>query len=324
MMVTILLAAGCAGQQPAEQNPGNNTIPSATVPVPSLPVTTIPVTVTTLPVPLQCPASNNRTYTLAEGDSFSFSYRDDERYNTGVNMWVFGDHFANMTPLQSDAEGRVTYRLSEFQTHLLGSGCYDVILQYPPKEERTLRWPFINASGYVINENGTILFTIQDFQKSRIAGPEPKKIFETEIARHYPGEITEKIQLIIEKSWIRINPVSDHVIGDKFTISGTTNLAVGDAIIVQVYSTNLTYLNRKSTTDPVTPEIKVMKGTPGNNTWMFYVNSESFRNDSYRVSVMATIQDAWATQPFLMSPSLEKQPGENHNASATASAGMVP
>jgi trimeric autotransporter adhesin len=324
MMVTILLAAGCAGQQPAEQNPGNNTTLAATFPVPSLPFTTIPVTVTTPPVPLQCPTGNNLTFTVAEGDSFLFSYRDNERYNTGVNMWVFGDHFANMTPLQSDAEGRVAYRLSEFQTHFLGSGCYDVILQYPPKEERTLRWPVINTSGYVMNDHGTTLFTIQDFQKSRIVEPKPVKIFKTEMARRGPGEMAEKVQLVIEKPWIRIDPVSDHVIGDKFTISGTTNLAVGDAIIVQVYSTNLTYLNRKSSIDPVPPEIRVLKGTPGNNTWTFYVNSEGFRNEPYRVSVMAEIQDAWASQPFLMSPSLEKQPGKERGVSVPTSVGIAP
>ena len=112
----------------------------------------------------------------------------------------------------------------------------------------------------------------------------------------------EKIQLILEDPWIRINPVRDHVIGDKFTISGTTNLAAGDDLQVQVYRTDPAYLARLRASQVdhgvMPPEIKVMNGTPGNNTWQFYVNTESFDQDRYVVSVSAVVQDASTFQFF--------------------------
>jgi hypothetical protein len=33
-------------------------------------------------------------------------------------------------------------------------------------------------------------------------------------------------------------PLPDHALGDKFTITGTTNLAVGDDLMVEIYSSS--------------------------------------------------------------------------------------
>ncbi len=102
--------------------------------------------------------------------------------------------------------------------------------------------------------------------------------------------------------WITIDPVENHVIGDKFIISGTTNLAPGDVLLVTLDRTDPAYLARMRASEverSVMPaEITVMNGTPGNNTWQFSVNTEWLEQDRYMVNVIAVVQYASAFQFF--------------------------
>ncbi|MDO9035451.1 MAG: hypothetical protein Q7U51_09645 [Methanoregula sp.] len=45
-----------------------------------------------------------------------------------------------------------------------------------------------------------------------------------------------KILIRNEITWIKIDPVSDHIVGDQFTVIGTTNLPVGSKIIGEIYT----------------------------------------------------------------------------------------
>ena len=66
--------------------------------------------------------------------------------------------------------------------------------------------------------------------------------------------------------FIRVNPVTDQVVGETFTISGTTNLAAGEEIGYSIFaitslSTNITAAKMVSSTTTVTG------GSCGMNTW---------------------------------------------------------
>jgi hypothetical protein len=45
--------------------------------------------------------------------------------------------------------------------------------------------------------------------------------------------------------WIKIDPISDKLAGDVFTVTSTTNLSAGDEILVQVYSLTINSLDRR-------------------------------------------------------------------------------
>src|SRR5208283_3190445 len=84
-----------------------------------------------------------------------------------------------------------------------------------------------------------------------------------------------------------INPVGDHAVGENFTISGSTNLAVGDNLQIDVYSSSFvpTSKNQLGGFSGASGVVHVMPGSNGLNMWSFAVNAAGFRPDEYIVEV---------------------------------------
>ena len=94
-----------------------------------------------------------------------------------------------------------------------------------------------------------------------------------------------KLQFLVEIPKITVLPVGDKQVGDKFTIQGTTNLAVDDEILVQVVSSSFkpTEKTQSGEFSGATGTVKVVAGTQGFNTWSFPVDAASFKPDEYIV-----------------------------------------
>jgi PGF-CTERM protein len=109
-----------------------------------------------------------------------------------------------------------------------------------------------------------------------------------------------KLQFLVEVPTIRIDPVTQHSVGDKFTITGTTNLAVDDEIIVEVTSSSFqpTEKTQSGEFSGATGTVKVIKGTEGFNTWSFPVDSSSFKPDEYIVKASGITVTASASTLF--------------------------
>jgi hypothetical protein len=115
-----------------------------------------------------------------------------------------------------------------------------------------------------------------------------------------------------------INPVGDHVVGDKFTITGTTNLAVGDKLQVDVYSSSFspTKKSQSGAYSGASGVVEVSAGPDGRNQWSFDIDSSGFKPDEYIVTVAGIIQDVkgsalfniLAATPVPTSPLLSETP----------------
>ena len=104
---------------------------------------------------------------------------------------------------------------------------------------------------------------------------------------------------------ILLSPVGDHYVGDNFTINGYTNLAIGDQLIVNVYSSSFGPTNKgqASGASGASGTVTVTYGTYGANSWSFPVNTTGFSPDTYLVMVSAiTIQNARAEGSFNLLP----------------------
>jgi hypothetical protein len=79
--------------------------------------------------------------------------------------------------------------------------------------------------------------------------------------------------------WIKIDPISDKQKGDIFTITATTNLSIGDNILIEVYPP-LPVMQAKSVSNGkfggARGTTKVISGNNGNNSISFIVNSSEF------------------------------------------------
>ena len=102
-----------------------------------------------------------------------------------------------------------------------------------------------------------------------------------------------------------IHPVGDHAVGENFTISGSTNLAVGDKLLVEVYSSSFqpTTKNQDSSFSGATGVVQVVPGI-GGNMWSFDVDAKDFKPDTYIVTVSGIIQDVRGSATFNIVKSL--------------------
>jgi hypothetical protein len=107
-----------------------------------------------------------------------------------------------------------------------------------------------------------------------------------------------------ETYWIKIDPIGDHVVGDKVLVTGITNLPIGDEIIVDIYPATFAPTEKERLkadgTEP-TP-IKVMKGMTGNNTWVYRVfDTTHSKKDTYLVTAISITNHTTTTQLFNLS-----------------------
>ena len=98
----------------------------------------------------------------------------------------------------------------------------------------------------------------------------------------------------------RPSPIGDKHVGDKFTITAATNLAVDDEILVQIYSSSFKPTDKSQSGEfsGATGTVKVTQGSSGMNLISFDVDSSTFKPDEYIVTESAVIQDATGTALF--------------------------
>ena len=109
-----------------------------------------------------------------------------------------------------------------------------------------------------------------------------------------------KLQFLIEVPAITIDPIGDKHVGDKFTITASTNLAVGDQVLVQVYSSSFKPTDKTQSGEfsGATGTVAVAQGTGGLNTISFDVDASTFKPDEYIVEEDAVLQKATGTALF--------------------------
>ena len=109
-----------------------------------------------------------------------------------------------------------------------------------------------------------------------------------------------KLQFLIEVPVITVAPIGDRHVGDKFTILATTNLAVDDEVLVEVYSSSFkpTQKSQSGEFSGATGTVKVTKGTGGLNQISFDVDASTFKPDEYIVTENAVLQSATGSALF--------------------------
>jgi PGF-CTERM protein len=112
-------------------------------------------------------------------------------------------------------------------------------------------------------------------------------------------DIYTKLTFTVAAPWIRIVNPGDQAAGSKFTITGTTNLAVDDQILVEVMSSSFTAVDKTSTstTSGVSQTTKVVKGDT-DNTWSVDVDTTNWKLDEYTIKVNGIEVDVTTTTNF--------------------------
>ena len=218
-----------------------------------------------------------------------------------VYVWIFGKNYRALAKSASvESDGSFEYKLESGETKDLTAGQYFVVVQHPMSKGFGVR-----ASGTSIEGDGINSVDLANLQASDAATALVNALDSPNVDDTYT-----KLTFVIEEPQIFIDPIGDKEAGSKFTISGTTNLAVGDKLIIDV--TSAAFQPSKKTEasgfGSTSGTATVEKGD-GMNKWSFEVDATGFKPDQYIVKIESVETDTTTTANFnVVEPKPTTQP----------------
>jgi len=250
-------------------------------------------------------ASTN-TNTLAKGDIL-YVRGTAEGKPTNVYIWTFGKNYRslyNSASVNSDAT--FEYKLDRGDTGDLYAGQYFVVVQHPMMNGIADIVATADGTGATGNPSttwtgGEPTVILAGLQASDAATALVDLLNSPNVDDTYT-----KLSFMIEEPWIRIDTIGDKYVGDTFKITGTTNLAEGDTILVTVTSSSFQPTEKTQTGEfsGTSGSVTVQKGDTY-NTWSFDVDASTFKPDEYLVSAESIEPSQSTTTTFNV---LEGQP----------------
>lgn len=226
--------------------------------------------------------------TVASGDDIKITGTAQGSTND-VQIWIFGKNFygdaansrvVNVETVSVEDDGTFEYELDN--TELLSSGQYFVIVQHPMSggyavgtDGRYLTGPGLPAAGSA----GSVDLT-------QLTASAAANAVINALNSPYSDDKYTKLTFFLEDAWIRIDPIGDQSAGSTFTITGTTNLAAGGELIVEVTSAAFQpgAAGETSGFSSDAGTVTIQQGETA-NTWSFEVDGTTFRPDQYTVTV---------------------------------------
>jgi len=254
--------------------------------------------------------------TVAQGDKIFITGTAEGQPTLGVKIWVLGKNYPTVSTdvkTQSvNADSSFKYEITETTTKNLFPGQYFVVVQHPMQNNvfDIDTWPDANDATVirVINKQMANAVAGQQAQQTiftllganSLQGSDAAEALVQGINSPNVDDTYTKLQFLIETPVITIAPIGDKHVGDKFTITAATNLAVDDEVLVQVYSSSFkpTQKSQSGEFSGATGTVKVKKGTSGMNTITFDVDSSTFKPDEYIVTANAILQVATGSALF--------------------------
>ncbi|WFN33576.1 DUF3821 domain-containing protein [Methanogenium sp. S4BF] len=242
--------------------------------------------------------------TVARGDDLYITGNAEGDPTPGVAIWILGKNFNDIQTETVEDNGAFSYKFTGTDT--LAAGQYFVVVQHPMYNDqfdlatrancpaagqtcvdRPILNPFVPV--FIIEGPGSLQGS--DAATALVNAMDSPDIDDT----YY------KLTFMIEEPWIMIDAIGDKYVGETFTITGTTNLAVGDSLIVEATSASFkpTEKTQSGSFSGASGTVLVTAGDKdGVNVWEFAVDASSFTPDEYIVTVEGIEAQQTATQTF--------------------------
>jgi len=213
-----------------------------------------------------------------------------------VAVWVFGK---NMQLLAQSAtvEDDGTFEYDIDNTETFSAGQYFVVIQHPMMDKIFGIEPGTGTQeGWIVGASGSGFTPVNI---ARLQASDAATALITALDSPNIDDTYVKLTFVVEEAQIFIDAIGDKAAGSTFTITGTTNLAVGDTLNIEVTSAAFqpTTKSEASGFGSVAGVTTVQQGD-GANTWSFEVDGSSFKPDQYIVNVESIETDTTATATF--------------------------
>jgi PGF-CTERM protein len=251
---------------------------------------------------------------VAQGDSLWVTGTAEGKPQPGVQIWIMGKNYAQVTTESVASDASFSHEITKAQTTSMDAGQYFIVVQHP-MQNQVFDINLITSGidiGWVVNyalrPQGTAANAGQGYTKifqllgpSSLQGTDAANALAQAINDPNVDDTYTKLQYLVEVPVIRIDPVGDRHVGDKFSITATTNLAVDDDVLFQVYSSSFkpTEKTQSGEFSGASGTVKVTAGNTGLNKLSFDVDASTFKPDEYIVQADRVLQPkATATALF--------------------------
>ncbi|MGC9434458.1 MAG: MEMAR_RS02690 family S-layer glycoprotein, partial [Methanomicrobiales archaeon] len=242
------------------------------------------------------------TATLAKGDKLivTGSAQGDP---TSVYVWIFGKNYRTLFQSESvESDGSFEYELDRAATDVMSAGQYFVVVQHPMQNGQpdVIGEPTTVGAGKWINATWVGGSSELNVEVSQLQASESANVLIDLLNKPQSDDTYRKLTFMVEEPWIRIDTVGTKTIGDTVTLSGTTNLAEGDELLIDVTSASFKPTDKTQAEEfsGASGTVTVEKGAEF-NTWSFSIGDTSqWRADEYIVKVESIDTDASATTTF--------------------------
>jgi len=238
--------------------------------------------------------------TIANGDPVYIHGTATGHPSNGLQVWLIGYNYVKITTVTTNADNTYEYELKSADTQTLAPGQYFVLVQHPMMNG-VFDIYYDSSTGRVINQQlgtGTSIFQLTgtgSLQKTDGANALMQAINSQNL-----DDTFAVTSFIIGNPTAFINPIGDHAVGDKFTIYGSTNLAVGNNLMIEIISSSFKPTQKVQGADfsGSAGTVKVEPGTNGFNRWSFDVDASTFKPDEYSVKVSGTTTEVTGSTTF--------------------------
>jgi len=237
--------------------------------------------------------------TISQGDSVVIHGTATGQPPQGLQVWLIGNNYAMVDAVSVDADDTYSYELKPSVTKNLAQGQYFVLIQHPMMNGE-FDVAYNAGRGQVISvPDGTVLFTLTG--SGRMQASDAASALVAGVGSQDIDDSFSAVSFMVSPPAAAIDPIGDRTAGDSFTITGTTNLAAGDALMVEVVSSSFkpTAKVQSGEFSGASGTVYVRKGT-GYNRWSFPVDTAGWKPDEYIVTVSAVLQDATASTTFVL------------------------
>jgi len=254
---------------------------------------------------------------VAQGDQFDITGTAQGNPTQGVQIWILGKNYELVTTQSVNSDSSFDYTVQRATTTNLYTGQYYVVVQHPMMNGQFDITPYtLTASDpgtagniVVINKQSPTSGGPDGYQQvfqltgsGSLQGSDAAEALIEGLNSANVDDTYTKLQFLVEVPTITVDPIGDRHVGDKFTVTGTTNLAVGDQILVQIYSSSFTPTQKTQSGafSGATGTVTVTQGSSssGLNTWSFDVDASTFKADEYLVTATSVLTTGTGTALF--------------------------
>jgi PGF-CTERM protein len=227
--------------------------------------------------------------TVAQGDKVFITGTAEGKPQTGIAIWILGKNYALRVTQSVNSDASFSYEVTTATTTLMDAGQYFVVAQHPMQNQQFDVAMCAGSNTQVCNLQQATLGNQQIFTllgAGSLQGTDAAEALVQGINSPNVDDTYTKLVFLVEVPSIRIDPIGDRHVGDKFTITATTNLAVDDEVQMTVVSSSFkpTQKSQSGEFSGASGTIKVTKGDTGLNKLSFDVDASTFKPDEYIVT----------------------------------------